>query len=156
MKPGDANHDREPLSPDTGERAVPFAPVFSPHAILNRIFLFLVLAAVLLLSCLDVSPVARVRVRWLETDLPETCRLYIETGQKCPSCGITRSVVCALSGDFERSREFHAAGVAIVAMLLLQVAMRVAFLRRRLRSPIIDIAVSLMSAVAFAVLLNGW
>lgn len=117
-------------------------------------FLFIFLTATVFLVSLEVTSTDRVRVPWADRELPETCRYLITTGQPCPSCGATRSVVSALQGNFARSREIHPAGIAITAMLLVQLAMRVAFLWPRLRWPVLDIVVSAGMLVAFAVLLN--
>jgi hypothetical protein len=135
--------------PDTGR-----AGGFSAHAVVNRVLLFVFCTTALALASLEVTSADRVRVPWADRELPETCRYLIATGKRCPSCGVTRSVISALHGDFDRSRLFHPAGVAIAAMLLAQCAMRFAFLWPRLRRPALDIAVSGAMLVAFAVLLN--
>jgi hypothetical protein len=129
---------------------------FSAHAILNRVFLFIFLTGAVVLASWEVTPADTVRVPWADRELPETCQHLTATGRPCPSCGVTRSVVSALHGDFARSRSFHPAGVAIAAMLLAQCAMRFAFLWARLRRPALDIAVSAGMIVAFALLLNRW
>src|SRR5215211_4032532 len=140
--------------PDNGRGTRPaggadHAPSVSVHAVLNRVFLFVFGAATLALASFEVTPADRVRVPWADRELPETCRHLTATGRPCPSCGVTRSVVSALHGDFARSRLFHPAGVAITAMLLAQCAMRFAFLWPRLRRPALDIAVSVGMIVAF-------
>ena len=129
---------------------------FSVHAILNRVFLVLVLAATAFLASLEVTAADRLRVPWAGRELPETCEILRRTGQPCPSCGATRSVVAALHGDFARSRQFHFAGIAIAAMLVGQCVMRVAFLWPSLRYRAVDVVVSAVMLGAFAALVNRW
>jgi hypothetical protein len=88
--------------------------------------------------------------------LPETCLYVLRTGKPCPSCGITRSMISAAHGDFERARAFHRGGIPLVMMLLAQCAMRILFLWSRLRVPVLDVIVSIAMAIAMAWLLNGW
>ena len=130
------------------------APPVSVHAVLNRVFLFVFGATTLALASLEVTPADRVRVPWADRELPETCQHLTATGRPCPSCGVTRSVVTALHGNFGRSRQFHPAGVVIAAMQVAQCAMRLAFLWPRLRRPALDAAVSGAMLAAFAILLN--
>jgi hypothetical protein len=95
-------------------------------------------------------------VPWLDRELPESCAVLVRTGRPCPSCGVTRSLVVAAHGDFVRSRQFHPAGVPVLLMALVQCAMRVAFLRPRLRRPALDAVVSVGMAVCAVWLLNRW
>ena len=125
------------------------------HPIVNGVFLFLLLAGVSLLALFDVTAANTVTNPFTDRDSPETCVYVITYGQRCPSCGITRSLVSALHGDWERSRSFHPAGLPILLMVFTQLAMRVAFLWPRLRLPVVDGVVSLGMVVACAWLLNG-
>ena len=103
----------------------------------------------------DVSPKSgRVALPFSDRELPELCRHVVATGQPCPSCGLTQSLIYALHGDPDRARHYHRAGVPIAIMLLSQVAMRVAFLRASSRSAALDVVVSAGMLVAFAVLVD--
>ncbi|MGL2965221.1 DUF2752 domain-containing protein [Flavobacterium sp. XGLA_31] len=42
------------------------------------------------------------------------CPIKAVTGFPCPSCGITKSIVCFYQGDLERSLEYHILGPAVV------------------------------------------
>jgi hypothetical protein len=133
-----------------------FRPAADPsvYPIINCIFLVILLGGMLLLACLEVTPWDTVRVPWLDRELPAACVHAAATGTPCPSCGITRSLVTALHADFERSHRFHHAGLPILLMLLIQCIMRLTFLRRTLRRPALDVALSLGMVCCFAWLLN--
>jgi hypothetical protein len=133
------------------------APPFSVHGVVNLAFLILIVAALAALWSLRVSPRSgRVALPFSDRELPELCEHIVATGQPCPSCGLTRSLIYALHADPDRSREYHRAGVPVAIMLLLQVAMRVVFLQRNRRSAALDIVVTTGMLIAFAVLVNGW
>lgn len=133
----------------SGPRGAPAYPA------VNLAFLLVFLGGAVTLVALEVTPARTVREPFTGRELPETCAHLAAHGQPCPSCGITRALVTAARGDFARSREFHHAGVPILAMLLAQIGMRVAFLRPQLRRPRVDVAVSTGMLVAFALFLNG-
>jgi hypothetical protein len=124
------------------------------YPIINLIFLLIFMGGVLLLASLDVTTTSTVRVPWLDRELPSTCIYLAKTGQPCPSCGITRSMITALHGELERSRQFHPAGIPIVCMLLAQSAMRIVFLSRKCRRIWLDVAISTTMLAVFAWLLN--
>lgn len=124
------------------------------YAALNGALLAVLAGGALLLFSLEVTPANTVRVPWANAELPETCQFLIRTGKRCPGCGITRALVSAAHGDLAAARAFHFAGPSIWFMLLAQVALRVAFLRPAFRRPALDLAVSAVMALAFAVLLN--
>jgi hypothetical protein len=133
------------------------AAAFSVHGVVNLAFLILIVAALVALWSLRVSPKSgRVTLPFSDRELPELCQHVVATGQPCPSCGLTRSLIHALHGDPDRAREYHRAGLPAAIMLLVQVAMRVVFLRLRQRSAALDVAVSGGMLVAFAVLVNRW
>jgi Protein of unknown function (DUF2752) len=130
------------------------APDPSVYPIINCIFLVMLLGGTLLLACLEVTPWGTVRAPWLDRELPAVCVHATATGMPCPSCGITRSLITGLHTDFERSHRFHPAGLVILLMLLIQCAMRLAFLRQRFRWPALDVALSFGMVCYFAWLLN--
>ena len=130
---------------------------FSVHGAVNLAFLVLIVAALVALWSLRVSPKSgRVTLPFSDRELPELCQHVVETGQPCPSCGLTRSLIYALHGDPDRAQHYHPAGLPTAIMLLLQVAMRVVFLRPSRRSAALDVVVSTGMLVAFAVLVNRW
>lgn len=127
----------------------------SAYPYINLTFLVIFLGGAVTIVSLEVTPDNAVRIPWLNRELPATCVLVTRYGVSCPSCGITRSVITALRGEWERSYCYHPAGLAILGMLLAQCAMRAAFLSRRYRRPALDIVVSLAMACCMAWLLNG-
>lgn len=126
------------------------------YAIVNLSLLLVLLGGVALAASLQVTPENEVRVPWLNRTLPSTCSYLAATGQPCPSCGITRSLISATHGNWERSGYYHPAGMAILVMVLAQCGMRLAFLWSKLRSPAIDIAVSASMLPCFVALVNRW
>lgn len=125
------------------------------YAIINFAFLIILGGGTATLATLEVTDADAVRIPWLNRELPATCYQQITNGTRCPSCGITRSLITATHGDFERSRQFHRAGIAVLVMLLAQCAMRIAFLWRSLRWPALDVVVSAAMLLYLGWLLNG-
>lgn len=121
----------------------------------NRAFLLVFVGGLLAVAALEVTPARTVREKLTGRELPATCAHLAAGGGPCPSCGLTRSLVAAAHGDFAASRHFHPAGMPVLAMLVGQCLMRVAFLWPRLRRPRLDLVVSAGMAAAFAVLVNG-
>lgn len=66
----------------------------------------LLLAALLLMLALPLSTAI-----WGHA-WPSWCLFERATGMPCPFCGLTRSVACALEGDFLLSLRFHPLGIA--------------------------------------------
>jgi hypothetical protein len=60
--------------------------------------------------------------------LPGLCVLKQTTGIPCPGCGLTRSVVSAVHGNWEASRSFHRLGPVVLVFVLLQVFYRLVWL----------------------------
>ena len=45
---------------------------------------------------------------WISlTDIKFPCPIYKATGYLCPSCGVTRMIVCLLRGDFENAYTYN-------------------------------------------------
>lgn len=60
--------------------------------------------------------------------------------QPCPTCGLTRSVLATLRGEWERARQWHPAGPRVVGWMLVQGALRLAMMRvTRLRLHVVDV-----------------
>lgn len=91
----------------------------------------LILAAVASLS-LDGDDL---RSPFRETPLPELCETRRETGELCPSCGLTRGMVASIHGDWDLARRWHRSSTTLLALLLGQVVVRLALATRPLRGP---------------------
>jgi hypothetical protein len=52
--------------------------------------------------------------------IPDTCSFRNLTGLPCPGCGLTRSIVAGLHGDFGASLIFHRLGLLTLAYIGLQ------------------------------------
>ncbi len=63
-----------------------------------------------------------------QVTLPGLCVLRQTTGIPCPGCGLTRSVVSAVHGNWKASRTFHRLGPVVLVFVLLQVLYRLAWL----------------------------
>ncbi len=89
---------------------------------------------VVLIVCLSILVLALVldphgsQLRIGTARLPGLCVLKQTTGIPCPGCGLTRSVVSAVHGDWVASRAFHRLGPVVLVFLLLQVLYRSAWL----------------------------
>ncbi len=67
--------------------------------------------------------------------LPPACRTLRDTGQPCPTCGLTRGLVAATTFDLELARNLHPAAVGLLGLFLLQVGLRPLLARARLTGP---------------------
>jgi hypothetical protein len=56
--------------------------------------------------------------------LPDACTFHNLTGVPCPGCGLTRSLVAAVHGDFIGSFGFHPLGLVTLIYILLQFLFR--------------------------------
>ena len=52
--------------------------------------------------------------------LPSICTFRNITGKPCPGCGLVRSLVAAVRGDFRTSLAFHRLGLVTLFYILLQ------------------------------------
>jgi len=60
--------------------------------------------------------------------LPPLCMMKMSTGLDCPGCGLTRSWVSALHGDWRASLGFHRLGWLVLFYVALQAARQTAWL----------------------------
>ena len=60
--------------------------------------------------------------------LPSTCTFHNLTGLPCPGCGLSRSLVSAVHGDFAASLTFHRLGLLTLVYILLQFLYRMGLL----------------------------
>lgn len=58
---------------------------------------------------------------WLEHHLL-ACPFKASTGLDCPGCGMQRSLLCLLKGEWVNSFLYHPAGIPTVAMVVLLIA----------------------------------
>lgn len=83
------------------------------------VFLFcagILLAAMVLSPPLPGSPFLHIG----HIPLPDTCSFKNLTGLPCPGCGLTRSIVAGLHGDFRASLMYHRLGLLTLAYVCLQ------------------------------------
>jgi hypothetical protein len=52
--------------------------------------------------------------------IPDTCSFQNLTGLPCPGCGLTRSIVTAMRGDFKASLSYHRLGLLTLIYICLQ------------------------------------
>jgi hypothetical protein len=60
--------------------------------------------------------------------LPSVCTFRQMTGVPCPGCGLTRSIVAAVHGDWSASYSYHRLGLVFVLYLAMQTAYRLTWL----------------------------
>ncbi len=56
--------------------------------------------------------------------IPDTCSFKNLTGLPCPGCGLTRSIVAGMHGDFRASLMYHRLGLLTLAYVFLQFLFR--------------------------------
>lgn len=80
-------------------------------------------------------------------------------GFRCPTCGVTRSVIALMAGDMERSLQFHRFGWLIFLLIVSQVPYRAwRLLRPEARMPAVERAgmISVVLTGAIVVLNRIW
>ena len=83
------------------------------------------LAVVALALVLDVRGQRVVLPVW-GVPLPESCWFKRLTGMVCPGCGLTRSVICLVHGDFLGAWHFNPGGYLFSALVAAQLPYRIA------------------------------
>lgn len=58
--------------------------------------------------------------------LPESCWLKRLTGLECPGCGLTRSMICLVHGNFLEAWDFNPGGYLFFLLIAAQVPYRIA------------------------------
>ena len=88
--------------------------------------------------------------------LPGLCMLRETTGIPCPGCGLTRSLVAAVRGDWSSSFAYHRLGPVLFVYLILQAAYRAVWIgvpaaRRVSRLPgrLLDLSLIPLAALIF-------
>ena len=91
----------------------------------QQLLLLLLSLAILLLSLiLRIDRQQSVRLPGLDRPLPGTCVFRQLTDQPCPGCGLTRSFISLAHGDLAGSWSFHPVGIALFALVTLQLPYR--------------------------------
>jgi hypothetical protein len=88
----------------------------SPHLVI-LIACFCILAASLILK--PASP-GTSHLRLGKIYIPNMCILRATTGVPCPGCGLSRSMVAAMHGDFSNSFAYHRLGLLTLVYVFLQ------------------------------------
>ena len=100
-----------------GPEPNPVSEPTTPHWVVLVVCLGIVFGAVILTPSnghLRLGPIT----------LPELCTLRATTGIPCPGCGLTRSLVAAVKGDWSSSFAYHRIGPVLFVYLILQAAYR--------------------------------
>src|SRR4051812_1130252 len=114
---------------------------------------FILVSAVLL----QVRPDHRVAFRGLAGfPLPPACFSRTWLGVKCPGCGLTRSLIHFVHGDWAASYHDHRLGWLMAAAILIQFPYRLASLRRPGRPLVGSVVPKVFSAILIALLLGNW
>lgn len=131
--------DGTDLGPDCDVVLMTLSPAPSPPLPADRlamererhgVMLALTVAAFLLLLVLEVRPEGKVGVAGMESlELPEACLSRRWFGIECPGCGMTRSLVSLVHGDFAAAWRYHRLGWVIGLAAVVQAAVRIAALR---------------------------
>ena len=116
----------------------PVSTALNRPALRHGLILALCAAALVAAGSLRVEGRTRVVLPVLGHELPGVCLWKRWLGVSCPGCGLTRSVTCLAHGQVARAQQFHAAGWAVFAWLLLQIPYRAVNLWRcrRRRDPL--------------------
>jgi Protein of unknown function (DUF2752) len=93
---------------------------------LNRLNQHLVIAllsaAILAGGWLSLASTETVKIFGIQ--IPALCGFKLLTGWDCPGCGLTRSLIHALHGDFGKSNAMHIWGIPLMLILLFQIPYR--------------------------------
>lgn len=92
-------------------------------------FLLASLAVIALALVLEIRD-QRVFLPVFGIPLPESCWFKRLTGLGCPGCGLTRSVICLVHGNFLDAWGFNPGGYLFVLLIAAQLPYRIAQIRR--------------------------
>ncbi len=108
------------LKPDTQPTRIPREGELLGH------WIVLLICAGILLGGLLISPPGcnSPYLRIGRIPIPDTCSFKNLTGLPCPGCGLTRSIVAGMHGDFKVSLRFHKLGVLTLVYVCLQFLFR--------------------------------
>jgi hypothetical protein len=123
----------------------------------HREVLALSLLVLILAFGLVELPGGRVAVRGLTGyPLPSSCASRSLLGIKCPGCGLTRSFIHLVEGDWRASWRCHRLGGPMAAVVIFQIPCRLLALRRPGRPPIPARWVAAPGAALIALLILNW
>jgi len=91
----------------------------------QAVFLIASLAVIALALVLEVRD-QRVVLPFSGFPLPESCWFKRLTGLGCPGCGLTRSVICLVHGNFPGAWDFNPGGYLFVLVIAAQLPYRIA------------------------------
>jgi hypothetical protein len=98
----------------------------------HRLMLLVCSACLLLALLLKVRPDQRVEFAWAPgIPLPHTCVSRAWFGVECPGCGLTRSAIHLVHGDWRSSLAAHRLGWLLVLAALVHFPYRILALARR-------------------------
>jgi len=93
---------------------------------------------------------------WEASPLPPLC-VSSWLGFRCPTCGVTRSVIALMAGDFQSSIAFHRFGWLILLLIVVQIPYRVVrLIRPERRFPTVEQAGIALAALIAAVVILNW
>lgn len=91
----------------------------------QAVFLIASVAVIALALVLEVRE-QRVFLPILNFPLPESCWFKRLTGLGCPGCGLTRSVICLVHGNFLGAWDFNPGGYLFLLLIVVQFPYRIA------------------------------
>jgi hypothetical protein len=91
----------------------------------QAVFLIAAAAVIALAWVLEVRD-SRVVLPILGVPLPESCGFKRLTGLGCPGCGLTRSVICLVHGNFLGAWDFNPGGYLFFLLIAAQLPYRIA------------------------------
>jgi hypothetical protein len=70
-----------------------------------------------------------------------SCFVKEQTGESCPTCGLTHSILSLYKGHFQESADQHAWGFLFVAVLVIQLCLRIVpLIVKKVWIPYLDVA----------------
>ena len=78
-----------------------------------------------ILLAVSLSGVADGGVKLAGVQLPTVCGFRLLTSWDCPGCGLTRSLVLAIHGEFQEAYFMHLWGIPVLLILITQVPYRI-------------------------------
>jgi Protein of unknown function (DUF2752) len=85
--------------------------------------------------------------------LPSLCGFKLLTTWDCPGCGLTRSLILALHGNFRESFQLHIWGIPLLVVLMFQIPYRI-FRYFRPQKAIVKLPASINKWISPAIFLS--
>lgn len=84
------------------------------------------------------------------------CFYKIHTGEPCPTCGLTHSILSLYRGHLQESISYHSYGYLFFILLIIQLCLRVVpYIYIRIWIPYVDISQMLFCGLIFKTLISG-